>query len=101
MFVFILNALHNITTLSIQHLNYSTNHFSTISQDFFGEASPLAVMIDENYSKFGLQPRTLSSEQKSSSSLDLELRVKLEDLYSCSTICKKIDRQRFDQNNSS
>lgn len=69
--------------------------------DFFGEASPLAVLIDENYSKFQLQPRTLTNEQKSSSSLDLELRVKLEDLYSCSTICKKIDRQRFDQNNSS
>jgi len=69
--------------------------------DFFGEASPLAILLDENYSKFNLVPRTLVKEQKSSSSLELELRCTLEDLYTCATICKKIDRQRFDANNKS
>lgn len=66
--------------------------------DFFGEASPLALLVDENFSKFNLQPRTLAKAEKSSHSLDIEMRVRLEDLYACTTICKKIDRQRFDAN---
>ena len=45
------------------------------------------------------EPRTLATGSKATTgSMDLEMRVKLEDLYSCATICKKVDRTRFDAN---
>lgn len=61
---------------------------------FFGQTSPVALMLAEYNGKFNLAPRTLQNEN-SAKATNLELRCTLDELYSGAIKTQKVERQRF------